>query len=69
MTNQRVPVPPPVLAGLEALRASRRCNMFELPCVFQWLTAHDYIETVQWLRNHHEDYSNGIVYGFEAMPS
>ena len=64
--TDRIRVPSPVLTGLEAMRASERCKLFDVPCVLSWLAVHNYPQTEQWVRNHQDDYIYGVLYGFEV---
>ena len=61
-----ISVPAAVLAGLETVRASDHCKLLDLPCVLSWLAVHNYPQTEQWIRDHHDDYIRGVIYGFEA---
>ena len=64
--TDRVSVPPAVLTGLEAVRASDRCRLLDVPCVLSWLAVHNYPQAAQWIRDHQDDYIAGVLHGFEA---
>jgi hypothetical protein len=61
-----ISVPAAVLTGLEAVRVSDRCKLLDLPNVLSWLAMHHYPQAEQWIRDHHDDYIRGVIYGFEA---
>ena len=64
--TDRISVPAAVLTGLEAVRASDRCKLLDVACVLSWLAVHNYPQAEQWVRDHQDDYINGVLHGFEA---
>jgi hypothetical protein len=60
-----VKVPRHVLGGSEAVRSSRECNMFDVPCVQAVARRNGFYETELWVEEHQELYAKGILNGFE----
>jgi Domain of unknown function (DUF5049) len=60
-----VKIPRHVLGGVEAVRSSRECNMFDVPCVQVVARRMGYYETELWIGEHQELYVKGIFNGFE----
>ena len=61
-----VKVPRHVLGGIEAVRSSGECNMFEVPCVRAVARRNGFYETELWVEEHQELYAKGILNGFES---
>ena len=62
----KVKVPPKVLEGLEAFRASGQTNMLDRPVVARLALEKGYIEAAEWVQEHRKEYAQGIFRGFEA---
>ena len=60
-----VKVPRHVLGGIEAVRSSGECNMFDVPCVQVVARRMGFYETELWIGEHQELYVKGIFNGFE----
>ena len=59
-------VPPAVLEGLEAVRASGAVNLADLPVVQDVAAIMGHPETVRWIQEHPDEYSEGLFRGFVA---
>jgi hypothetical protein len=59
-------VPPVVLEGLEAVRASGAVNLGDLPVVQDVAAIMGYPETVLWIQEHPDEYAAGLLRGFVA---
>jgi len=66
MPNTQIPVPQPVLDGIEAARRSGRTNMLDRPAVERLADALGFHATVLWLHDNPGDYARGIFHGFRA---
>ena len=61
-----VKVPRHVLGGIEAVRSSGECNMFDVPCVQQVAHRRGFYEAALWVGEHQKLYAKGIFNGFES---
>jgi hypothetical protein len=61
-----IEVPPNVLEGLEAVRASGVANMGDYALIQATASRLGYTETVLWLEWHRREYSEDLFRGFVA---
>lgn len=62
----QIRVPAPVFAGLEAIRQSGATNMFDYAAVLRLASMLNHPDTAEWLRDHKQEYVQGIMVGFES---
>ena len=55
-----------VFEGLEAVRYSAITNMFDTNAVIHYARLLGYKETVKWVSENKQEYSQGLLSGFEA---
>jgi hypothetical protein len=60
-----VVVSPAVYEGLDLIRRSGQCNMFDLVCVLQLAEALGQEATAVWIRARKDDYAKGLIAGFK----
>ena len=65
MERTKVPIPPGVMKGLEAVRLSGRTNMFDLADVVGIAAEMDFFDTAMWIESNRSLYCQGLVQGFE----
>jgi hypothetical protein len=65
MQQTKVPIPADVLEGLEAVRASGRTNMLDVPMVMKLALEMGFPQTALWISEHQALYSVGVFRGFE----
>jgi hypothetical protein len=62
-----VVVSPAVFEGIDLIRRSGACNMFDVPCVLQLAEALGQEATAVWIRARRADYCKGIIVGFKMV--
>ncbi len=61
-----IEVPPAVFEGLEAVQASAETNMLDRQVVQATATRMGYLEAALWVKEHWDEYSEGMFRGFTA---
>ena len=64
--NGKVPIPPEVLKGIEAVRRSGRTNMLDRPAVAAIALDLGHVDAAFWLEDkaNHKAYAEGVFRGF-----
>ena len=62
--DPRTEIPGPVLAGIEAVRATADTDMLDWPTVAEIAERLGFVETARWVRANPRAYARGVFKGF-----
>jgi hypothetical protein len=65
--QEPIAVSPAVFEGIDVIRRSGACNMFDVPCVLQMAEALGQEATMIWIKARKKDYAKGIIAGFRPV--
>jgi hypothetical protein len=65
--QEPIAVSPAVYEGIDLIRRSGACNMFDVPCVLQMAEHFGQQATAIWIKARKKDYAKGLFAGFRPL--